>query len=422
MSTSFTSFRQGAALAALAVIVAGGCSGKDGAGSAAGADAGNDGIAGPMEGGSALADGGSDSDADAGASQYVGGTVAGLAAGSVVLQNNGGDDLTVSKNGTFTFATSLARNTSYDVKVTAQPPGQSCAVKNGSGTVSTSDVTNIEIACQDDMLSCPAGSTGTKQTICGQLYDLKDGARFQADTSCAPCASTPTGTGPCSLKITAYDALSFAMNPAGAPALAAAETFLDTCGRYRMRDVDVADTGSTFLVIDDASSSGATGNTVPVAIAVASAGATATMNVEAWIVASTTTGAWEASGGPALSGGIYFPIFRAHADKPGVDRFANQAGVTVTKYASPIGSSDYYFGAAALVRTTIDAVATSTGANGSGIVTGASLLDGTVYSGNGGLADAVNCRWETKAGASMPAIVFVQVFRPTNQVSKTCPL
>ena len=54
------------------------------------------------------AEAGSWSGGDAASSSYsVGGTVSGLS-GTVVLQDNGGDNLSVSANGSFTFATSLA--------------------------------------------------------------------------------------------------------------------------------------------------------------------------------------------------------------------------------------------------------------------------------------------------------------------------
>ncbi|MFZ5799262.1 MAG: Kelch repeat-containing protein [Thermodesulfobacteriota bacterium] len=80
----------------------------------------------------------------------VGGTVTGLAAGnSVVLQNNGVDDLTVSNDGPFTFATALADGTGYAVSVLAQPdtPNQTCGVSNGSGTIAGADVTDVGITC-----------------------------------------------------------------------------------------------------------------------------------------------------------------------------------------------------------------------------------------------------------------------------------
>ena len=53
-----------------------------------------------------------------------------------MLQDNGGDNLSVSANGSFTFATSLASGAGYKVTVKTNPTGQACAVSNGSGTVS----------------------------------------------------------------------------------------------------------------------------------------------------------------------------------------------------------------------------------------------------------------------------------------------
>jgi len=46
------------------------------------------------------------------ASYTVGGTLSGLAGSGLVLQINGGDDLTLSANQSFSFATKLARGTS----------------------------------------------------------------------------------------------------------------------------------------------------------------------------------------------------------------------------------------------------------------------------------------------------------------------
>ena len=50
----------------------------------------------------------------------VGGTVSGLS-GTVVLEDNGGDDLSVSANGTFTFATLLARTPPTTSRVKTNP-------------------------------------------------------------------------------------------------------------------------------------------------------------------------------------------------------------------------------------------------------------------------------------------------------------
>jgi trimeric autotransporter adhesin len=77
----------------------------------------------------------------------VGGTVTGLV-GSVVLQNNGGGNLTVTSNGTFAFTGSLNSGAAYAVTVLTQPGLQTCFVSNGSGTLSA-NVTNVEISCSD---------------------------------------------------------------------------------------------------------------------------------------------------------------------------------------------------------------------------------------------------------------------------------
>src|SRR5262245_20847331 len=75
----------------------------------------------------------------------VGGTVSGLS-GTVVLQDNGGDNLTVSANGSFTFATALASGAAYNVTVQTNPSGQSCSVSNGTGTIASANITNVAVA------------------------------------------------------------------------------------------------------------------------------------------------------------------------------------------------------------------------------------------------------------------------------------
>ncbi len=80
----------------------------------------------------------------------VSGTLSGLASGKhLVLQNNNADDLTLSADGSFTFATKLADGAAYSVTVKTQPPGQTCTVTNGSGAISGADVSNVEVSCAD---------------------------------------------------------------------------------------------------------------------------------------------------------------------------------------------------------------------------------------------------------------------------------
>jgi len=94
----------------------------------------------------------------------VGGTVVGLgAATTVVLRNNGGDDLTVSVNGSFTFATALNAFASYTVTVSTQPAnGQVCTVTNssGSGTVVANNIDTVRVSCATVFTTAGSGISG----------------------------------------------------------------------------------------------------------------------------------------------------------------------------------------------------------------------------------------------------------------------
>lgn len=79
----------------------------------------------------------------------VGGTVSGLN-GTVGLQLNGSETLNVSSNGGFTFATTLEYCVGYSVAVLTQPENQMCYVTNGSGTVFTSNITNVSVTCSSE--------------------------------------------------------------------------------------------------------------------------------------------------------------------------------------------------------------------------------------------------------------------------------
>lgn len=83
----------------------------------------------------------------------VGGTVSGPAASGLVLQDNGGDNFSLSSPGTFTFATPLVPGAPYDVTVLTQPitPSQTCTVANGSGTMGGSNVSNISVTCTSNI-------------------------------------------------------------------------------------------------------------------------------------------------------------------------------------------------------------------------------------------------------------------------------
>jgi 6-phosphogluconolactonase (cycloisomerase 2 family) len=89
---------------------------------------------------------GSGGGATASAAYGIGGTVTGLEAGqSIVLQNNGRDDLRTSRNGSFQLVTPVSVGSAY--AVTVMPPlGTSCTVTGGSGTA-RANVTGVAVAC-----------------------------------------------------------------------------------------------------------------------------------------------------------------------------------------------------------------------------------------------------------------------------------
>ncbi len=76
-------------------------------------------------------------------------TIIGLSGTGLVLQNNGGDDLSVFTSGKISFATKLKANVSYAVTILKQPsnPTQVCTVSDGTGTVVSGDVTSVIINC-----------------------------------------------------------------------------------------------------------------------------------------------------------------------------------------------------------------------------------------------------------------------------------
>ncbi len=78
----------------------------------------------------------------------VTGTVSGLW-GTVVLQNNGADPLTLGADGSFKFSAALADGAAYTVTVRTQPATQICSVVNGTGTISGKNVTNVTVTCGD---------------------------------------------------------------------------------------------------------------------------------------------------------------------------------------------------------------------------------------------------------------------------------
>jgi hypothetical protein len=91
----------------------------------------------------------------------VSGTVKGLLSGrNMVLQENGGNDTTVSADGSFAFSTRVARGTPYAVTILTQPAGQSCTIGAGSGAAILGNITNVSVLCSDDAYTVGAAVSG----------------------------------------------------------------------------------------------------------------------------------------------------------------------------------------------------------------------------------------------------------------------
>jgi len=79
----------------------------------------------------------------------IGGTVSGLSATGLVIQNNGSNNLIISSNGEFNFP-AMDEGSSYLISIVGQPTKQTCTVLNQSGLVSGADISDVEIDCVDN--------------------------------------------------------------------------------------------------------------------------------------------------------------------------------------------------------------------------------------------------------------------------------
>ena len=92
----------------------------------------------------------------------VGGTVAGLGAyESVKLLNNGGDAITISKNGAFSFPKNPIAGSTYAVSVQSHTPGIACSISHGHGTVGLAAVADIGVVCTAGSETVLHSFTGT---------------------------------------------------------------------------------------------------------------------------------------------------------------------------------------------------------------------------------------------------------------------
>lgn len=106
----------------------------------------------------------------------VGGTVTGLIyVNSMVLQNNGGNDMTVVGDGPFTFINLLPDGAPYNVTILIQPilADQTCSVTNSSGNIDGANITDVLVDCAEASLtpSCPGGVGDKNILVLDHDYD-----------------------------------------------------------------------------------------------------------------------------------------------------------------------------------------------------------------------------------------------------------
>jgi hypothetical protein len=95
----------------------------------------------------------------------VGGQLSGLTSGATItLMDNGGDSLSPTSNGAFTFKTAMASGSSYAVTVGTQPNGENCMLTNPSGMIGASAVTNVAVSCTATPNPAPASISQSNAT------------------------------------------------------------------------------------------------------------------------------------------------------------------------------------------------------------------------------------------------------------------
>lgn len=95
------------------------------------------------------------------ASFTVGGSISGLSNQGLVLQNNGGDPLTVGAGATsFAFPNSISYGTEYQVTIKSQPDHMTCSVVNPTGSAGHTTSINVVISCAQNAYTLSGSVVG----------------------------------------------------------------------------------------------------------------------------------------------------------------------------------------------------------------------------------------------------------------------
>ncbi len=152
------------------------------------------------------------------ATYTVGGTISNLISGGLVL-SNGSETLAVNSGSTgFVFTTAHATGTSYAIGVQTQPTGLTCSASQATGTIGTSDVSDVQITCSDrsftlggtisglntpglvlanngvDLFNAPAGASSFTFAL-PVAYTSAYAVTVQTQPAAALCTVTPNASG-----------------------------------------------------------------------------------------------------------------------------------------------------------------------------------------------------------------------------------
>jgi len=241
-------------------------------------------------------------------------------------------------------------------------------------------------------LPCPDAAPN-KVSVCGRILDVADTVEVGAGVAFAECGEGDTAGG-CAVDITPYDALDFAGNPNGATPLPYVSKYRDTCGRYRLVEVNRPSLGFLGLAVDDSGTDDVyalTGNAFPVV------SAEVRPDQRAWAVTHALDAQWttdaELVGDSFVTRGAILALFADDNGDP-------VAGVTFTEMGNPEVDNDFYFADTdPATRLTVDPALDVTGANGSALKINSALVE---HSGNGG-----GCTWTSDLAAAIPGVLFV---------------
>lgn len=300
--------------------------------------------------------------------------VSGLpSATSVVLQDNGANNLTVTANGTYAFATKLANGAGYSVSVLTQPSGASCSASSPSGTIAAANVT-VTVTCT---AQAPATYTlgGSVTGLTGaSSVTLTDGVDAIVVPASAPnfrfstaLAAGTAYTVSVSSVTSGYSCT--VSNATGTmPASNVTNVLVQCTGSYALGGTITGYTGSGLVLENSitgganqtyAVASGATTFTFPTLVA---AGATYTVSVYAQpagqtcsVVGSTGTGTMPAndvstvaiqcvasSGSYTLGGSIFGLIDSGLVLSDNIDQISIAAGATSFTFPTPIAAGTSY--------------------------------------------------------------------------------